>query len=59
MNVAKLKKQLQLKKFESSKFEIEIKIAERTADIDRLKESVSEWDEAIEKIEDELKSMED
>ncbi len=57
MSVAKLKKELQLKKFEASKFEIEIKIAERLEDIQRLKESVSEWDESIEKIKTEINLM--
>ena len=57
MSVEKMKKQLQLQKFEASKLEIDIKIAERMEDIDRLKMLSSEWQENIDKMKLEIKNI--
>ena len=58
MNLELEKKKLDLKKLETSKLELEYKILERLADIDRIKSSVKKQELAIEEIKKQLLTME-
>lgn len=58
MNLELEKKKLDLKKLETSKFELEYKILERLADIDRIKTSVEKQELAIQEIKKQLLTME-
>lgn len=57
-NLALEKKKLDLRKIETSKLEFEYKILERLADIDRIKESIKQQEQAIENIKKEIEAME-
>jgi len=58
MNLEFEKKKLDLKKLETSKLELEYKILERLADIDRIKTSVEKQELAIQEIQKQLLTME-
>tara|TARA_R110000868_G_C10972548_1_gene770425 strand:- start:17478 stop:17657 length:180 start_codon:yes stop_codon:yes gene_type:complete len=59
MNIVKMKKQLQLKKFENSLFELDIKIAERQEDINRIETLKTQEQERILILKEEINNLED
>lgn len=58
MNLELEKKKLDLKKLETSKLELEYKILERLADIDRIKTNVEKQEEQIIQIKENIKQLE-
>lgn len=58
MNLEAEKKKLELKKVETAKAEMEYKILERLADIERIKHNIANQEQAILNIKEELKDME-
>ena len=57
-NLALARKKLDLKRAEYALDEMELKILEREADIERIKQNKIVQDEAIEKIKQEIKELE-
>jgi len=54
MSLENKKKQLMIKRAETAKFELELKIEERKEDIKRIEEHIKLQDEIIEKLTKEL-----
>lgn len=59
MNLELEKKKLELRKVETAKHEMEYKVLERLADIDRIKENIQNQETTIEKIKKELMDLEE
>lgn len=58
MNIELERKKLEIKKVETAKAEMEFKILERIADIERLKENITNQERAVSRLALEIKSME-
>ena len=58
MNLALEKKKLEIKKVETAMLEMEYKVLERLADIERLRENINNQENRIQAIEEEIKSTE-
>lgn len=58
MNLEIEKKKLDLKKLETAKLELEYKILERKADIDRIQSNIDKQDIAINSLIEQIKNME-
>ena len=57
MNIEKAKKESQIRKFETTKIELQIKVAERLEDIARIEKLINEQDETIEKVRIEIEKI--
>ncbi len=58
MNIELEKKKLERRKVETAKYEMEFKILERMADIERIKENMKRQDERMKTLDQEIKEME-
>lgn len=57
MNLKLSKKQLDLQKLETSKLELEYKILERMADVERIQETINKQNEHIEILKKEIREL--
>jgi len=55
MNLALEKKKLEIKKVETAMLEMEYKVLERLADIERLKENINNQQKTIDRLKEEIK----
>jgi peptidoglycan hydrolase CwlO-like protein len=54
MNLALEKKKLEIKKVETAMLEMEYKVLERLADIERLKENINNQQKTIDRLKEEI-----
>ncbi len=59
MSLAYKKKQLELRKVETARLELEFRIEERNAEIERLHDNIKIQSDREEELKKEIKSMED
>lgn len=57
MNIEKRRKLLEKQKVSTAKMEMELKIEERLADIERLKDNIDIQDKRIAELDDEIANM--
>lgn len=58
MNLELEKKKLELRKVETAMYEMEYKILERMADIDRIKDNIENQKSTIDKLKEEISNLE-